>query len=62
MSGARGRSRRYVEEEELELDPGGNMWVQTLQQQQVMHRQYRGQSGAVEAWWHNAKEYMGKIL
>ncbi|MCI67931.1 hypothetical protein A2U01_0089190, partial [Trifolium medium] len=54
--------RYEEEEEELDLDPGGNMWVQTLQQQQVMHRQYRDQSGAAEAWWHNAKEYMGKIL
>ncbi|MCI78074.1 hypothetical protein A2U01_0099344 [Trifolium medium] len=54
MSGARRRSvrpRRYAEEgEELEMDPGGNMWAHMLQQQQemlrqqqAMHRQYREQ-------------------
>ncbi|MCI57266.1 hypothetical protein A2U01_0078517, partial [Trifolium medium] len=47
---------RYVEEEEEpEMDLGGNMWVQMLQQQQamlqqqqVMHRQYREQQVQVE--------------
>ncbi|MCI63585.1 hypothetical protein A2U01_0084842, partial [Trifolium medium] len=52
MSGARrvpGRPRRYVEEEvEPENDPGANMWVQMLQQQQAMHRQYQEQQVQVE--------------
>ncbi|MCI90308.1 hypothetical protein A2U01_0111600, partial [Trifolium medium] len=59
MSGARGRSgrsKRYLEEEEeCEIDHGGNMWVQmlqqqraVLQQQQVMHRQYRDQQAQAE--------------
>ncbi|MCI92677.1 hypothetical protein A2U01_0113974, partial [Trifolium medium] len=47
MSGARrgpGRPRRHVEEEvEPEFDPGADMWVQLLQQQQAMHRQYQEQ-------------------
>ncbi|MCI41652.1 hypothetical protein A2U01_0062885, partial [Trifolium medium] len=45
MSGARRRSvrpRRYIEEEP-EVEPEANMWIQMLQQQQVMHRQYREQ-------------------
>ncbi|MCI83627.1 hypothetical protein A2U01_0104903, partial [Trifolium medium] len=59
MSGARRRSvrpRRYAEEEEdFEMDPGGNMWAQMLQQQQAvlrqqqaMHRQYREQQAQAE--------------
>ncbi|MCI90003.1 hypothetical protein A2U01_0111292 [Trifolium medium] len=52
MSGARrgpGRPRRYVEEEEeTEIDPGGNIWVQMLQQQQAMHRQYQEQQTQAE--------------
>ncbi|MCI66719.1 hypothetical protein A2U01_0087977, partial [Trifolium medium] len=44
-----GRPRRYVEEEvEPENDPGANMWVQMLQQQQAMHRQYQKQQAQVE--------------
>ncbi|MCI88012.1 hypothetical protein A2U01_0109298, partial [Trifolium medium] len=47
MSGAwRGpeRPRWHVEEEvEPEIDPGVNMWIQMLQQQQSMHRQYQEQ-------------------
>ncbi|MCI92768.1 hypothetical protein A2U01_0114065 [Trifolium medium] len=43
MSGARrgpGRPRRHVEEEvEPKVDPGANLWVQMLQQQQAMYRQ-----------------------
>ncbi|MCI66015.1 hypothetical protein A2U01_0087273, partial [Trifolium medium] len=39
----------YVEEEEEpQLDPGGNMWVQMLQQQQAMHRQYQEHQAQVE--------------
>ncbi|MCI66505.1 hypothetical protein A2U01_0087763, partial [Trifolium medium] len=52
MSGARrgpGRLRNHVEEEvEPEIDPGENMWVQMLQQQQPMHRQYQEQQAQVE--------------
>ncbi|MCI43225.1 hypothetical protein A2U01_0064462 [Trifolium medium] len=52
MSGARrgpGRPRRYVkEEEEPGMDPGGNMWVQMLQQQQAMHHQYQAQQAQAE--------------
>ncbi|MCI86069.1 hypothetical protein A2U01_0107348, partial [Trifolium medium] len=52
MSGARRgpRSpRRYVEEEvEPKVNPGGNMWVQLLQQQQAMHRQYQEQQAQAE--------------
>ncbi|MCI86930.1 hypothetical protein A2U01_0108211, partial [Trifolium medium] len=47
---------RYVEEEEEhEMDPGGNMWVQMLQQQQTMlqqqqamHHQYQAQQAQTE--------------
>ncbi|MCI68027.1 hypothetical protein A2U01_0089286, partial [Trifolium medium] len=59
MSGARkgpGRPRRYVdEEEEPEMDHGGNMWVQMLQQQQTMlqqqqamHHQYQARQAQAE--------------
>ncbi|MCI89514.1 hypothetical protein A2U01_0110803, partial [Trifolium medium] len=52
MSRARrgpGRPRRYVEEEvELEVNLGENMWVQMLQQQQAMHRQYQEQQAQAE--------------
>ncbi|MCI73427.1 hypothetical protein A2U01_0094691, partial [Trifolium medium] len=52
MSGAQrgpGRPRRHVEEEvDPEIDPGANMWVQMLQQQQAMHRQYQEQQAQTE--------------
>ncbi|MCI78241.1 hypothetical protein A2U01_0099511, partial [Trifolium medium] len=52
MSGARrgpGRPRRHaVEEVEPEVNPGENMWVQLLQQQQAMHRQYQEQQAQNE--------------
>ncbi|MCI57599.1 hypothetical protein A2U01_0078850, partial [Trifolium medium] len=59
MSGARrgpGRPMRHVEEEEEpEMDPGGNLWVQMLQQhqamlqqQQAMHHQYQEQQAHAE--------------
>ncbi|MCI56946.1 hypothetical protein A2U01_0078197, partial [Trifolium medium] len=34
--------------EEPEMDPGGNMWVQMLQQHQAMHRQYQKQHALAE--------------
>ncbi|MCI44548.1 hypothetical protein A2U01_0065787, partial [Trifolium medium] len=51
-----GRPRRYVEEEEEpEVDPGGNLWVHMLQQQramlqqqQEMHHQYQEQQAQAE--------------
>ncbi|MCI45415.1 hypothetical protein A2U01_0066654 [Trifolium medium] len=52
MSGARRgpeRPRRHVAEEvEPEIDPRANMWVQMLQQQQAMHRQYQEQQAQAE--------------
>ncbi|MCI85110.1 hypothetical protein A2U01_0106389, partial [Trifolium medium] len=52
MSGARrgpGRPRRYVEEDvEPKNDPGANTWVQMLQQQHAMHRQYQEQQAQAE--------------
>ncbi|MCI79893.1 hypothetical protein A2U01_0101164, partial [Trifolium medium] len=52
MSGARRGPRRprrpVMEEVEPEVNPGENMLVQLLQQQQVMHRQYQEQQAQAE--------------